>query len=730
MAKETATLTLRNGIKADFTPERLAVAEMAVVTDEKELYVAFEQGGAEEVGMMVDVERVGTDAQRAATASTEFSDFISGSDGHFCPIVTDRQHIMKTWSESDGKIKEGKPIKGSDYIKCPKYLILDFADNNARCYLYFYKLNLTGEYEIAWDIVNTTSSTGTKNYLNWNSIPYDFVECPEETCMQVHIVEGVKLYGWDGEPFGTPLSADVSVPVNDNDYESAFPAAGSMGVTVPGATRFVICKNSVVRTVFASRDDAVTIINDDLTLSWKFLKLPEGYDFFRLRLFSDDGKTTIGDVSDMICAMTPNLRRQFSAGRSNGVASACKSVERLRWTPSEDLLVNAATSRVFRKDVEYNGLPYGSEWTIPHYVGWHISPHTFVNAANDAQSVLYTEKATDDTPYYGTVCSAYATMCSGWEYPQTNAGFVYDPNVTVVKSANPAIGDIYSNLNGGHCLLPYSIDMYADGEQAIVAHESVTPLATQTTRFSNIYDATADLSGYNVNYGRKYYDAFGYVVSNLHTNEAIAAPYADFDDVTIVGGSARPHRGDRSVYTSSDTVLINIKDASATILYLRFGESGTPTAIEINGAVQIGINAYLLSDGIYYVYTDVSNVEESFEYHDVSTVVVEYAVSNGRVKFLSDFWYAAAYLEGDPMFSEAMICCIPHANDYSGWKGVNSVKSAFVKGKYGAYTVTLKKVDADLAFPARKSIQLVSDSGIKYNISVSETGELFATLVN
>ncbi|MBO5831561.1 MAG: hypothetical protein J6R01_08150 [Alistipes sp.] len=698
MAKETATLTLRHGNKADFTPERLATAEMAAVTDERELYIAFERGSAERVGLMTDVERVGIDSQRLAVFSSEFSDLVSGSDGHFYPIPTDRQHKMQSWratydvnGEESTEIKAGKVIDGSDFIKCPRYLILDFADSNARCYLYFYKIGLAGDFESVWDVVNTTTSEGMKNFLNWNSVPYDYIECPEGTYMQAQIRDGVKLYGWDGQPFGTPLSADVSVPVNDKDFESAFPASGSMGVTLPGTTQFVVCKNSVVRTVFASKDGVVTIINEDLSSSWKFLKLPKGYDFFRLRLFTSDGTTTIGDVSDMICAMTPHSRRQFSAGRASSVADACKAIERLRWSPKVDVLVNGETSRAFKAGVAYNGLPYGSEWEKAHYVGWHISPHTFVNAVNDEQSVFYTEKVTNDAPYYGLVCSAFSTMCAGWSYPQTNAGFVYDPDVSVAKSATPAIGDVYSNLSGGHCLIPYGVDMYADGEQAIVAHESVTPLSVQTTRYSNIYDGYDDLSGYNVSCGGKYYDGFGYVVSNPRSSIGVSAPYAEFADVTIVGGSARPHRGDKSVYTSEDVVLINIKDLSATTLYLRLGD-GTSTAIPTDGAEQIGINGYLSGDGIYYVYTDADSAEESFEYHDVSDVAVEYALSKGRVKFLSDFWYATAYLEGDPMFDEAMICCIPHTDDYSGWKGVNSVKAAFIKGTYGAYTVPVKNV--------------------------------------
>ncbi|MBO5969531.1 MAG: hypothetical protein J6S14_13640 [Clostridia bacterium] len=639
----------------------------------------------------------------ASIAGYSDQSIVRASNGHFYPIVPDARHTMTRWLavlDESGNELPGKQatyqIAGSDYIKCPRYLGVYFADTTARCYLYFYKLNENGEFVNDWSVLpNATTSQQVKNYLNINSIPGNMLEFPDETYMQIFVTAGeVKLYGWDGEPFGMPLSSDTSVPVNDSDYESAFPSNGSVGVTVPGAAEYVICKNGYISALFPVSDNTVPEDYAKKTLSASFVKLPSGYDFFRVRLFPESGETIVGDVSDLISVVIPNVASETPAGRSATVIDSCKRVAGIKWSPKANVLVNAETSRTFKAGVVYNGLPYGSEWEKAHYVGWHISPHTFVNAVNDEQSIFYTDKVTNDAPYYGLVCSAFATMCAGWSYPQTNAGFVYDPDVDVTRASRPPIGDIYSNLNGGHCLIPERVDSFA-GITAISAYESVTPLAVRTTRYSNIADTGEDVSGYNVNYGYDYYNRYGYVVGNKSAASHIAAPYADFDDVTIVGGSARPHRGDRSVYTSEDAVLINIKDTTAATLYLE-KDGGSTVNIGISSAAQIDVSSSLNGDGIYYVYTDAGDVRESFEYRSVSSVVCT-ITSDGVPSFdTDDFWYAACIMKGHPLFSTGMICCVPSADNYSAWASgparVSSAHAVFRKGTYGAYTVPVKNV--------------------------------------
>lgn len=624
------------------------------------------------------------------------------SDGHFYPIIFDSRHTMEKIVLTDGVEKpNGSLLPSSDYILCSKNLCVLFSDSAARCFLYFYSLNESGEFELRWDILSTTTSQNVKNYLNSGHVPSGIISnIPDGVYMKICVDAGeVSFYGWDGEMFGMPLSADTSVPINDSDYEAAFPTNGSVGVTVPGTAEFVLCKNAFVTAIFSvAADGSVDMKNHESPrIRYSFVKLPKGYDFFRLRLHPENGETTIGDVSNMISAVIPNVSSETAAGRSAAIIESCKKVAGIKWSPKVNLLVNGSYSRYFGEGVIYNGLPYGSEWEIPHYLGWHISPHTFVNAANDEQSIFYTQKVTNNAPYYGLVCSAFTTLCAGWPYPQTNAGFLYDPNVDVSRASRPPIGDIYTNLNGGHCLIPERIDSFG-GITAISAYESVTPLSMRTTRYSNITDTTKDQSGYNVNYN--YYNQYGYIADHKAAQSTIAAPYADFDDVTIVGGSARPHKGDRSVYTSNEAVLVNIKNTAATMLYVeKDGEVVVNYAL--SDAAQVDITGDLSGDGIYYVYTDISNVRESFEYHEVSEITC--TITNGVPSFSdNDFWYAACMVKGSPLYVDekgalqGMICCIPAREEYSAWANgparITSARAVFRKGTYGAYVVPIENV--------------------------------------
>lgn len=618
------------------------------------------------------------------------------TSGHFYPIIIGNEYNMLTYKEVDGEVNESGLIKGSAQIACPKYLCLDFDNADARCYLYFYDY-VDGVYVPRWDILNGTTSTGIKNYINSGSVRANMLEIPDGVWMQASIsVEGAHLFGWDGEPFGPSISGDETVRVTNGTYV-ALHEDGSSGVTIPGVAKYVCCNDSAIFSIWGYRNGEYEPI--ETTHTRKFWRAPEGYEFFRARLYFGEAspyrKTThTGDVSDFISMFVDVTTRRASA-RAKKVIEACELTSTLRWSLFEQMYVRNGTGYTYKPDVIYNGIPYSSQWTTTHFIGWHVSPHTFVNAVNDIDSAMYCESVDawgTIGPYYGTVCSAYATMCDGWPYPQTNAGFVYDPDVSLSFVAEPPIGAVYSDLLD-HCLIPERID-YMGNIHSVSMYEAALPVSGRRTRYSNI-DKAADTSVYNAICLDGYLDGYGYVAHHVGaTSMLTSAPYADFADVEIVNAGALPYKGDRCVYTSEEQrVNINVKDPAATTLII-VSPSGVETSIsvsEITGYVDV--KNYLTEDGIYFVRTNTNDISSSFEYHIVEPEV--YTLTDGVVSFEhNDFWYAVANLRGDRLFEGAETCCIPSriSNNYSDWSNgghyVSSVVCVFYKGVYGAYPVT------------------------------------------
>lgn len=637
---------------------------------------------------------------------------------HFYPIFAGKLYSVERWIVNNKSIEAYNPVSGSNYIKCPKYLYLDFKDTSSRCYLYFYKL-IDGEYIVNWDIIDFTSGANIKNYLRQELIPSNVIHIPDnDMYMKISVSAGtVNFWGWDGAASDFPICSDVSIPAtNQSDYEYTFSADGSVGFVIPGSSLCVAtAPDTPFSTVLGIAKNEIAVIN---TAALNFFSLPEGYDYFWVRISIEQNACITGNISNAVTAFIPNKKYALPTANADVVLKNCKKINSLNWTIMSEIpaylfnevengvVTSTTKGAAYKSGVKYNGLPYCSNWDIAHYVGWHVSPHTFLNATNDPDSIFYKERVLSwdkmqESVYYGTVCSAFGSMAQGWEYPQTNAGFIYDPDIDVTEKKTPPIGSLYSNLIN-HCVIPRKIYELDNNIKLINAYEGIHPLSIETTRYSNI-DINSDISGFNSYYGNGYYDNYGYAISYKKANGNV--PYADFDDTAIVGGSARPYKGDKSVYTNNEPVLVNIKNGSI----LTITKDGNSQTIDVTGLTQIDVTEYLDGDGIYFVSTDADNIEESFEYHEVEPIT--YDIKNGRILFSSaDFWYASCYLEGFPLFTEAdgklqaKVCCVPSRedNNYRDWMKegyFTSATVAFRKGEYGAYVIPLELGDVEDIIP-------------------------------
>lgn len=622
-------------------------------------------------------------------------------EGHLNRIEFRQDKTITTYKETDGVISANATISGSDYIQCPRYLAIGFSDSEARAYVYFYTLD-NGKYVPYWDIINTTASTGAKNYLSAGSAEPGLFEIPDGVYMRVAVREGsIDLFSWDGLPFGMPLSADYNYPTIEGEV-GIFPADGFYGVTIPGDAEYLLAHSGcAIRTVNGYKKTKATNVYNAVKKS--FIKLPSGYDFFRVRINpSENGKSRVGDMSGFLSVVVATESEKPSV-KASRILENCKNICDIRWTAKKDFPVNTTIETgkkgsSFRAGVEYMGIPYGSDWKTAHYIGWHVSPHTFVNAVNDEESIFYNETVTNGevtAPYYSLVCSSFATMCAGWPYPQINKGCLYDPNVEVHNTQNPPIGGLYSSMS--HVVIAERID-HMKNDVAISAYECMRPVAQRSTRYGKVRKSNA-IDVYHNSCGSDYYENYSYVYDHYLADPdmSVNVPYIDTTDLTIVNGAARPYKGDKSVYTSAESaVLINIKDKSAKTLYL-CKDGGTPRSIAIDSADQVDVKDYLDEDGIYFVYTETDSTQESFEYRTVRSIT--YYMHNGvPVLDSKDFWYAMFTMSGDPRAKGvASAMSQPPADDYSylvkNGATCSGVYSIFGKGEYGAYAIPFFQVE-------------------------------------
>lgn len=624
------------------------------------------------------------------------------SDCHFYPLIWTNTTEITTYAETDGVISEhtSKPL-GSGIMPCPRNLFFEFADSSSRLWLYFYDLSADGTYTPNWDVLNLTTSTKLKNYLNPEYGRKAIRDIPDGLYIQFAVAVGdVKVYGWDGESFGPPITSNTSI-VTTSGNTNNYMADGNGSVVIPGDARYLVVTDNraKLRAGIAVKDGVSAYLGSADT---EFVVLPGGYDYFMYRLDPNVGEATsfAGDASKYVSAVCRMQKNRQTEAAAKYVIDAARKICEFSWVPAAQIRVQGG-GKPFYPGVRYNGIPYGSGWQVAHFVGWHVSPHTYINAVADDASIMVAEGLGDggEAPYYSTVCSAFAVMAAGWPHPVLNDGMAVNPRVKLVRSVVPPIGAVWSNVGksgGKHCVIPERIDYIGENVRSYSSYEGLPATSMRTTRYSNVTNA-GDKTGFKLAAGASYFDAYGAAAYHVDAVRDMSnIPYWDADAAVVTGGAARPYRGDKSVYTSTmESVLINIKDPDATLLLLRIPEGGT-YSIDINGETQIDVKKYTISDGIYYVYTNTSVVEESFEY--VNVVPYNCTITNGQAVFdRNDFWYAYTKFRTNPgnayyPHTKDIYVNIPSnsGGDYSDWASVGrcyDVVTVFCKGQYGAYTV-------------------------------------------
>lgn len=619
------------------------------------------------------------------------------------PRIVDASHS----SEITDNIESSDALYNfTGFIKCKKYLIINVHNANERVIVYFY-IKTGNTYTLNWDIIKTNTSVGVRNYLG-KEASRTIYELPDNCYVKFSKQVGnPTLYTWDGEDCGINCSAGLDYLTTTGDVSSST-QNNRYTTVVPSNTRLIFTDSTLwIFTIMGIKSNGETnIINTEYGLrSFEFLKNNDYQSYMISLEWKGEGINIYNDLWKHLYVISESYNHEVLVGDATKTLNNANIINNLEWTPKNNILLRKIddTNIYYYSGKTYHGIPYSSKWDTPHFVGWHISPHTFVNAVNDENSVIYKETVQSDehvsAPFYGSVCSSFITMICGFSAPQTNAGLFYDPDIFIGYDDNAPLGKIWSD--GGHCIIPVE-KIYGENVNVIRVAESLKPLTTITTRYSNVSKEKNSFSHYD---GVTYFgDTFYTARHKYQTFKLSTLPYADFDETILTNGSARPYKGDKCVYTSAEeTVKVNLHGNGIDNIILEKPSGNIVNiAVDVNAETAettetVDVKSYLDEYGVYKVSTNISDVQESFEYVNVQSITV--TITNNNITFdRNDFWYALINVDGHWKLSRSneIACLESRTNgDYSNWfrdgMSIKDCLAVFYKGVYGAYTVPVTK---------------------------------------
>lgn len=172
-------------------------------------------------------------------------------------------------------------------------------------------------------------------------------------------------------------------------------------------------------------------------------------------------------------------------------------LSQVKWTPVAGTMPNRKGG-FFEQGREYTGVPYSSVRSEGRYIGFDISLRTFLAAAENPRSVLYTEnltgKVSNAAAYYGSVCSAYTSYALSCGIPEVSRRYgppVGRGIVLVEPQSSQAaqIGDVIytphaTETSGSHVEMVTAVTRDTEGRVVSVRVEESRPPTTQTTERS------------------------------------------------------------------------------------------------------------------------------------------------------------------------------------------------------------------------------------------------------
>lgn len=620
----------------------------------------------------------------------------SCSFGNVSVYSFDKSEMM-LYKVEDNEIIESKVVTGSDYILCDSsYLYnlqIENQYNETVYHIYFYDQNKN----ITWSILDYTDSNGRKNCFTPEALKaingFQFANLTTGYYMRIAIEQTntsgttPHLYVWNKAKFGMHMVATHGSYI-DNSFVS-LPSGGESLISVTKEIGFLMAKPGytfIGMRVLQDNGYYSTPDNSSFTFpcqcvslsgwtGWshsKNLIIVKNYNY---STGTYDAEPVAGDISDYVCALPISSKEGIiinsnAIGKSKLIANAIADVMAVAWECKKT--TENWAGHTYKQGVTYHGVPYRSDWQNAAYFGWHVTAHTFVNAANDPDSIFYEGAPTGGTlkpgPYYGLVCSSFGTLVSFFNYPSTNYGFLSDPNYVINVANDPEVGSLISNGNG-HCMILVLKTNGADD----IGHAIIGESSGDFTRYHAFYSnyKSADLArGSDGNADIRNYIYHVNMKEDLNVQICL-----NIKDYSITNGSARPYKGDGSVYTSKEDVKINIKDSSASRLYYQkftgtfsrgrpsgsLTASGDPQYISITPGDTSAVlrtktvngsytGVELEHGAVYGVWASVDSGQttapentEYFEWHDLAQEPITYSYVDGVLVTDDEFWYARGF---------------------------------------------------------------------------------------
>ena len=506
---------------------------------------------------------------------------------------------MDIYKKVNGQAEYSFSVPASDYILCNSKYTYNLKINPENLAAKYYINIYDKSHNIALEYFSHENGDGIINCFTAQELSaingFQFSNLPDGYYIRYSISPydtDYRMYVWDGVRCGLPLNSEMRSFASGTTTVSIMPSSGESIVTVPGGCKCIIAKpgytfvdmryiniannkissNSPYTNISANAKNMrfpsqVCYLNKDRVYS---LIIRKNYNY---ESWQYDLEHAECDMSPYMCVIPSDedpgvFSTETGFGRINHIINKIKNIEDLKWTCK-------GNTGNFKEGVTYYGVPYRSDWTRACYYGWHISSRTFINAVNDEDSYFYEyqekKSNTDSTlvnkPYYCLVCSSYGSLVSLFPYPCTNYSMMHDPNYQIQYSSDYEIGGLISDGapdGTGHCIVPIAKTQNSGSQLSAV---TIAEASGYSTRRRNCYrelfdnhNALVGASGtffmrrfvYNVKYLKKY---------------TLLTPYDISPNVTPTNGSARPHKGDCSVYTSYSDVIINIKDQEADRIY-------------------------------------------------------------------------------------------------------------------------------------------------------------------
>lgn len=329
----------------------------------------------------------------------------------------------------------------------------------------------------------------------------------------------------------------------------------------------------------------------------------------KLEWSPSDSEWTPSDV--ILQDYPPFLPDSLDIVMSNDVLERAFQMATMEWTPVNPVPMEGG--RFYSKGQTVKGVPYSSVKEINTYLFQDVSYYTFMTAVHNPRSVLYTENIShapyhgkNCAPYYGAVCSSAVMYALGISTPYYVSQIIRLPSMERIDNQeidSLRVCDVIAK--SGHVQLVFDVEHQADTLFRITTFESS--------------GRSAHLSSYTKEQFKEMWNKYRYVsyrYLNLKYSEESTVyrrlgPVSYNDDLC-------PSKGDKSVYRSTDNIIINIFNPSYDRIVLTNETTKETASFAFDGDdfmftnLQPGMYSVLLKNG------SEKSAEVSFEVIDTS----------------------------------------------------------------------------------------------------------------